>query len=74
MDYLLEFGQGLTLWSPYAFSKGADAVYPVRRTDRILRPYTSSTENNFFRGGAAAILFGAFARSTALSIIELSGA
>ncbi|MFN3695744.1 MAG: ComEA family DNA-binding protein, partial [Ignavibacterium sp.] len=24
-DYVLEFGQGLMLWSPYSFSKGADA-------------------------------------------------
>ena len=55
MDYLLEFGQGLTFWSPYAFSKGPDAVYPVKRTDRLIKPFTSSTENNFFRGAAAAI-------------------
>lgn len=60
MDYLLEFGQGLTFWSPYAFSKGADAIVPVRRNDRILRPYTSSTENNFFRGVASAFNFGDF--------------
>lgn len=60
MDYFLEFGQGLTFWSPYAFSKGADAVVPVRRNDRIIRPYTSSTENNFFRGAAAAFNFGDF--------------
>ena len=60
MDYYLEFGQGLTFWSPYAFSKGADAVVPVRRNDRIIRPYTSSTENNFFRGAAAAFNLGDF--------------
>ena len=60
MDYFLEFGQGLTLWSPYAYSKGADAVVPVRRNDRIIRPYTSSTENNFFRGAAAAFNLGDF--------------
>ncbi len=60
MDYFLEFGQGLTFWSPYAFSKGADAIVPVRRNDRIIRPYTSSTENNFFRGAAAALKFGDF--------------
>ena len=60
MDYLLEFGQGLTFWSPYAFSKGADAIVPVRRNDRILRPYTSSTENNFFRGIASAFNIGDF--------------
>jgi len=55
MDYLLEFGQGLTFWSPYAFSKGPDAVYPVKRTDHLIKPFTSSAENNFFRGAAAAI-------------------
>jgi len=55
MDYFLEFGQGLTLWSPYGFSKGSDAVYPVKKKDRILRPYTSATEVNFFRGAAASI-------------------
>ncbi len=60
MDYLLEFGQGLTLWSPYAFSKGPDAVYPVKRIDHVIKPYTSSTENNFFRGGAAAVKIGNF--------------
>jgi len=55
MDYILEFGQGLTLWSPYGFSKGSDAVYPVKKKDRIIRPYTSATEVNFFRGAAASI-------------------
>ncbi len=53
MDYYLEFGQGLTMWSPYAFSKGPDAIYPVRRVDRISKPFTSSSENNFFRGVTA---------------------
>lgn len=60
LDYLMEFGQGLTFWSPYAFSKGADAIIPVKRTDRNIRPYTSSTENNFFRGAASAFRFGNF--------------
>jgi hypothetical protein len=60
MDYLLEFGQGLTFWSPYAYSKGADAIVPIRKNDRIIRPYTSSTENNFFRGAAAAFNLGDF--------------
>jgi competence ComEA-like helix-hairpin-helix protein len=55
MDYILEFGQGLTLWSPYGFSKGSDAIYPVKKKDRIIRPYTSATEVNFFRGAAASL-------------------
>ncbi len=29
-DYLIEFGQGLALWSPYGLSKGAEAVYPLK--------------------------------------------
>ena len=54
-DYHLGFGQGLALNSPYGFSKGADAIYPVKRKDGKIRPYTSSTENNFFRGAAATV-------------------
>jgi hypothetical protein len=60
MDYILEFGQGLTLWSPYGFSKGSDAVYPVKKKDRIIRPYTSATEVSFFRGAAASIILDDF--------------
>lgn len=60
MDYILEFGQGLTMWSPFGFSKGSDAVYPVKRKDKIIKPYTSSTENNFFRGAAASIKIKSF--------------
>ncbi|HSL90600.1 MAG TPA: helix-hairpin-helix domain-containing protein [Ignavibacteriaceae bacterium] len=52
-DYLLEFGQGLALWSPYAITKSTDAIYPAHKNARGLRPYTSSTETNFLRGGAA---------------------
>lgn len=55
MDYYLEFGQGLTMWSPYAFPKGPDAIYPVQRADKISKPLTSSSENNFFRGVTASI-------------------
>ncbi len=49
-DYLLEFGQGLALWSPYGISKGPDAVYSVKKKSGKLKPYKSSSENNFFRG------------------------
>lgn len=54
-DYLLEFGQGLALWSPYAITKSTDAIYPTQKNARGLRPYTSSTEANFLRGGAATV-------------------
>ena len=52
-DYLFEFGQGLVMWSPYGLSKGADAVYPLKKKNNNLKPYTSSTENNYLRGIAS---------------------
>lgn len=54
-DYLLEFGQGIALWSPYVIAKSSDAIYPVKKNERGLRAYTSSTEANFLRGGAMSI-------------------
>lgn len=63
LDYYLEFGQGLTMWSPYAFPKGPDALYPVKRVDKISKPFTSSTENNFFRGATASFRFDDFTLS-----------
>ena len=51
-DYLVQFGQGLALWSPYGFSKGVDAIYPVKKKSRNIIAYTSSDENRFFRGAA----------------------
>lgn len=56
-DYLLEFGQGLALWSQYAIAKSTDALYPAKKNARGVRPYTSSTEVNFLRGAASTIQF-----------------
>lgn len=52
-DYVFEFGQGLALWSRYAFSKGSDAVEVLPRNSRGLVPYLSADENQFFRGVSA---------------------
>jgi hypothetical protein len=62
-DYHLEFGQGLALWNTYGFSKGADAVYPVKKTGRKIVPYTSASENDFLRGVAGTIDFNPFSVS-----------
>jgi len=59
-DYMMEFGQGLALWSSYGYSKGNDAIYPVKKNGRGIVPYTSSGENKFFRGIAATINFDNF--------------
>ena len=51
-DYSLQFGQGLTLWSGFAFGKGPE-VTSVAAKDMGLRPYSSSNEASFLRGVAA---------------------
>ncbi len=57
-DYLVEFGQGLALWSPYAFSKGSEAVRSVIKRPRGIIKYSSTDENRFFRGFATAFVLG----------------
>lgn len=52
-DFIFEFGQGLAIWSSYAFSKGSNAVDLLPRNSRGLVPYLSSDENQFFRGVSA---------------------
>lgn len=51
-DYLVQIGQGLNVYSGYAFGKTAD-IFSSKRTANLLRPYTSVDENRFFRGAAA---------------------
>ncbi|MDQ1138921.1 helix-hairpin-helix domain-containing protein [Pedobacter agri] len=53
-DYTLQFGQGLTMWSGFAFGKGPE-VTSVARKDLGLRPYTSANEYSFLRGASATI-------------------
>jgi hypothetical protein len=53
-DYLVQIGQGLNIWSGYAFGKTAD-IFASKKTANLLRPYTSVDENRFFRGGAAVV-------------------
>jgi hypothetical protein len=53
-DYSLQFGQGLALWSGFAFGKGPD-VTSVASKDVGLRPYSSSNEASFFRGIAGTV-------------------
>lgn len=50
-DYQVQIGQGLNLWSGYAFGKTADAVN-VKKNANTLRPYTSVDEVRFLRGAA----------------------
>lgn len=58
-DFLVQFGQGITLWSGLAFGKSSDAIN-LKKNGLGLRQYTSVDENNFMRGAGAAIQLGDF--------------
>lgn len=51
-DYRLGFGQGLTLWNGAAPGKSSLPLQVMKRTAAI-KPFTSTDENDFFRGLAA---------------------
>lgn len=55
-DYQVQIGQGLNLWSGYAFGKTAD-VTNVKKTATALKPYTSVDETRFMRGVAVDLGF-----------------
>ena len=55
------------MWSPYGFSKGSDAVYPVKKRERKLRPYASATETGFLHGAASSIIVDDFTFSAFFS-------
>ena len=48
-DYQVQVGQGLNVWSSYAFGKTSD-IATMKRSAIPLRPYTSVDEARFFRG------------------------
>ncbi|MEC3881365.1 ComEA family DNA-binding protein [Parapedobacter sp. 10938] len=59
-DYALQFGQGLAMWNGLGFGKGA-MVQGIAKQATGLRPYTSSNEVLFLRGGAATVSLGKLA-------------
>ncbi len=59
-DYTLNFSQGLAMWSSQSFSKGIDAVNPLKKKGKGIDGYSSVNEVQFFRGGAARLNFNYF--------------
>ena len=53
-DYAVSFGQGLILHSGFGYGKSSFATL-IKRSGPVLRPYTSTLENNFFRGAAGTV-------------------
>jgi len=66
-DYQIQIGQGLNLWSGYAFGKTAD-VTNIKKSANPLRPYTSVDETRFMRGAAVDLGFGDFSLTSFASI------
>lgn len=66
-DYQIQIGQGLNLWSGYAFGKTAD-VTSIKKTANPLRPYTSVDESRFMRGAAVDLGYGDFSLTSFASI------
>ena len=50
-DYQIQLGQGLNLWSSYAFGKSSD-ILTMKKNPIPIKPYTSVDESRFFRGCA----------------------
>lgn len=53
-DYYVQFGQGLTLWSGMGFGKSSDVVN-IKKIATLIKPYSSTDENRFMRGGAISL-------------------
>jgi len=58
-DYQVQVGQGLNIWSSYAFGKTAD-IATMKRTANPLKAYTSLDEARFLRGAAVDLSYGNF--------------
>lgn len=56
-DYSVSFGQGLILHSGFGSSKSA-LIMNIKRYTQAIRPFTSISETNFFRGAAATLGLG----------------
>lgn len=54
-DYTLEFGQGITLWGSYSFSKGNDAISGIKKKGEDVNSYSSVNEVQYFRGVAGKV-------------------
>jgi hypothetical protein len=56
-DFVVNFGQGLVLWSDFATAKSSMTMN-IKRGGRTIRPFSSVNESRFFRGAGATIALG----------------
>ncbi|HZL10487.1 MAG TPA: helix-hairpin-helix domain-containing protein [Prolixibacteraceae bacterium] len=69
-DYHVRFGQGLVVWQGFSMGKSADATQ-VFRSNQGIRSYSSTDENQFFRGLAGQINYRHFTFSPFISLHPL---
>ena len=62
-DYNISFGQGLILYTGFGFGKSIQTTN-IARGGQPLRPYTSVSEFNFFRGAATTLRLGNKVKTT----------
>jgi len=70
-DFTVNMGQGLIQWQSLAFTKSAD-VLAIKRQAAVLRPYNSSGELNFHRGGGITLQKGNFEATAFASFRNVS--
>ncbi|WP_229212815.1 ComEA family DNA-binding protein [Dyadobacter soli] len=54
-DFQMQAGQGMVTGAGFSLGKGSEVIRTVYRSTTGLKPYTSATEANFFRGIAATL-------------------
>ena len=69
-DYLLSFGQGLTLWTGMSMGKTAGGGNIMKRASGI-KPKASASEGQFFRGAATTLRFNDFYATAFYSIRDI---
>lgn len=48
-DYIIQWGQGLSIWQGFSTGKSSDSQQ-IARFNEGIKPYSSTNENNFMRG------------------------
>lgn len=71
-DYSLQFGQGLALWNGFGTGKST-LVTGVTKFGKGVRKYSSTDENNFFRGAATTLSYKNFELSVFYSNKKIDG-
>ncbi len=72
-DFQTQIGQGLNMWTGYAFGKTADVVN-TKKSAIPLKPYTSVDENRFLRGAGVDLGYKDFSLTLFGSVKTVDGA